>query len=63
MRKAEKYFQLMPEGVFSIGRAGSYRYKVDFDDCIEQAMELARVIKNGDGRVHPVLLERWQKFE
>ena len=63
MEKAEKYFQLMPEGVFSIGRAGSYRYKVDFDDCIEQSMELARVLKNGAGRDHPVLLKRWQKFE
>ena len=30
---------------------------------IEQAMELARVLKNGEGRDHPVLLQRWQKFE
>ena len=63
MEKGEKYFNLMPDGVFSMGRAGSYRYLVDIDDCIEQAMELARVLKNGDGRGHPVLLERWQKFE
>lgn len=39
--RAQKYFDLMPEGVFSIGRAGSYRYDVDIDDCIEQAMNLA----------------------
>ena len=30
----------MPDNVFSIGRAGSYRYQVDIDDCIEQAKEL-----------------------
>jgi UDP-galactopyranose mutase len=35
--RAEKYFNLMPENVYSIGRAGSYRYQVDIDDCIEQA--------------------------
>ena len=35
-----KYHQLQPENVFSIGRAGSYRYEVDIDDCIRQAMDL-----------------------
>lgn len=39
--KAKKYFEEMPEGVFSIGRAGSYRYDVDIDDAIAQAMEIA----------------------
>lgn len=39
--KAKKYFDEMPEGVFSIGRAGSYRYDVDIDDAIAQAMEIA----------------------
>jgi len=39
--RAQKYFDLMPAGVFSIGRAGSYNYAVDIDDCIEQAMEIA----------------------
>ncbi len=43
--RAQKYFDLMPEGVFSIGRAGSYRYDVDIDDCIEQAMEIAQKLK------------------
>jgi UDP-galactopyranose mutase len=38
--KAKKYFDLMPDGVFSIGRAGSYNYAVDIDDCIEQAMNI-----------------------
>lgn len=35
--RADKYFKLMPDNVFSIGRAGSYRYQVDIDDCISQA--------------------------
>lgn len=39
--RAQKYFDEMPDGVFSIGRAGSYRYQVDIDDCIAQAMEIA----------------------
>ena len=41
---AHKYFSLMPSGVFSIGRAGSYMYKVDIDDCIEQAMNVVESI-------------------
>lgn len=44
--KAQKYFDLMPDGVFSIGRAGSYRYDVDIDDCIKQAMEVVKNLKN-----------------
>lgn len=43
--RAEKYFKEIPDGVFSIGRAGSYRYKIDIDDCIEQAMDLAANLK------------------
>lgn len=39
-KRAQKYFDLMPDGVFSIGRAGSYRYAVDIDDCIAQAKEI-----------------------
>ena len=33
--KAEKYFSIMPDDVFSIGRTGSYDYNVDIDvvDC------------------------------
>jgi UDP-galactopyranose mutase len=41
IEKAEKYFEIMPDGVFSIGRAGKYDYNVDIDDCIVQAMEVA----------------------
>lgn len=40
MKKAHLYFKEMPEGVFSIGRAGSYRYDIDIDDCIQQAMDV-----------------------
>lgn len=39
--RAQRYIKEMPEGVFSIGRAGSYQYYVDIDDCIEQAMSVA----------------------
>jgi UDP-galactopyranose mutase len=42
IEKANQYFKLMPEGVFSIGRAGSYDYSVDIDDCIVQALDIKR---------------------
>ena len=42
--RAQKYLDLMPDGVFSIGRAGSYRYAVDIDDCIRQAKEVVDVL-------------------
>lgn len=42
--KAEKYFSIMPDDVFSIGRTGSYDYNVDIDDCILQAMKVADII-------------------
>jgi UDP-galactopyranose mutase len=44
--KAKKYFDDMPDGVFSIGRAGSYDYGVDIDDCIEQAMDIVEKLKS-----------------
>ena len=34
----------MPDGLFSIGRAGKYDYNVDIDDCIVQAMELTKIL-------------------
>lgn len=43
--KAQKYFDLMPDGVFSIGRPGSYDYVVDIDNTIEQAMDVAKKLK------------------
>jgi UDP-galactopyranose mutase len=50
---AKKYFQRFENNCFSIGRAGSYRYEVDIDDCIYQALEIKKVIENGswDGPV------------
>jgi UDP-galactopyranose mutase len=56
---AHKYFEMMPEHVYSIGRAGSYRYGVDIDDCIEQAMVMAQQIKEG-GRDYPVPMNVWR---
>jgi UDP-galactopyranose mutase len=41
---ADKYLQSLPDGVYSIGRAGSYRYEVDIDDCIAQAMAVVESI-------------------
>jgi UDP-galactopyranose mutase len=43
--RAQRYFDLMPEGVFSIGRAGSYDYGIDIDDCIRQAMDVVEKLK------------------
>ena len=56
---AKRYFQLMPENVYSIGRAGSYRYGLDIDDCIEQSMIMAKQIMEG-GRDYPVPMEIWR---
>jgi len=62
MKLAERYFQLMPEGVYSIGRAGSYRYQIDIDDCIDQAIVLAEILKTGGNSPHPVVIEKWREF-
>jgi UDP-galactopyranose mutase len=43
--KAKKYLDMMPDGVFSIGRAGSYLYNVDIDDTIDHAMTVAAKLK------------------
>jgi UDP-galactopyranose mutase len=56
---ARKYLELMPQHVYSIGRAGSYRYGLDIDDCIEQAMMMAQQIKEG-GRDYPVPMQIWR---
>jgi UDP-galactopyranose mutase len=57
---ARKYYELMPEGVYSIGRAGSYRYGLDIDDCIEQSMIMAKQVKEG-GQDHAVPMEIWRQ--
>ena len=45
-KKAKKYFKKFVPGTYSIGRAGSYRYEVDIDDCIYQAMLIKKDIEN-----------------
>jgi UDP-galactopyranose mutase len=47
-KKAKKYFDIMPKNFYSIGRAGTYRYEVDIDDCIYQSMLIFDEIKNNN---------------
>lgn len=42
---AKKYFDAMPSNVFSIGRAGSYDYRIDIDDCIEQSLDFIKKVE------------------
>ena len=51
---AQKYFNDFPKGVFSIGRAGSYLYGIDIDDCIRQSMIMIEMIKQGGQDDSPV---------
>ena len=44
---ANKYFTEMPNNVFSIGRAGTYRYEVDMDDCVWQSIQIKKLIEKG----------------
>ncbi len=52
--RATRYYREMPENVFCTGRAGSYLYGLDIDDCIWQAMLLVEQLRQG-GNDHPVL--------
>ena len=45
-KKAKKYFEQFKKNTYSIGRAGSYRYEVDIDDCIYQSMLIKKDIEN-----------------
>ena len=58
---SHKYLKEMPEWFFSIGRAGTYRYLVDIDDSIEQAMEIKKIIIEDDYN-GPLPLEKWWKI-
>ena len=40
--KAQKYFNLQSDNMFSIGRIGAFNYRYDIDDAIEQAIEVAK---------------------
>ena len=44
--KAQKYFDDMPDGVFSFGRAGMYEYGYDIDNCVESAIEMGKNLKS-----------------
>ena len=55
----QKYFDSMPPGVFSLGRAGSYLYAIDIDDCIKQAMIMAEQLKF-DSQDYPVPGEQYR---
>jgi UDP-galactopyranose mutase len=58
IKKSHKYIKTLPENFFSIGRAGTYRYEVDIDDCIEQAMEVKKIIQN-DSFLDPFPIKKW----
>ena len=61
IKKSHKYIRNLPENFFSIGRAGTYRYEVDIDDCIEQAIELKKIIESNNFFDHfPV--QKWWKI-
>ena len=57
--KANKYYETMPEGVYSMGRAGSYLYGIDIDDCIRQSMIIVKELKEG-GQENPVPGKEYQ---
>ena len=46
--KEKKYLNLFTHNTFSIGRAGSYRYEIDIDDCIYQSFLIKETIENGE---------------
>jgi hypothetical protein len=47
----------MSDHVYSIGRDGSYRYVLDIDDCIEQAMTMA----NRSRKEATIIRFRWRR--
>ena len=40
IQKAKRYLSDLPRNVYSIGRAGSYDYNIDIDDCIIQSFDI-----------------------
>jgi UDP-galactopyranose mutase len=61
-RRAAAYHAIMPPGVYSLGRAGSYRYGLDMDDCIEQVMAMREELTQG-GQDHAVPLAKWRRID
>ena len=47
LRIAKKYFDELSTigNIYSIGRNGTYKYGVDIDDCIRQAMQVKELIE------------------
>ena len=62
IRKSLKYVDRFPEWFFSVGRAGTYRYAVDIDDCIEQALEIKKIVNN-DNYENPFPLKKWYNLD
>lgn len=58
-KKAQSYLDQLPTGVFSIGRAGTYLYGVDIDDCIKQSFLMSEILKQG-GQDSPVPGEEYR---
>jgi UDP-galactopyranose mutase len=61
IKKSHKYIKALPENCFSIGRAGTYRYEVDIDDCIEQALEIRKIIQKNNFS-DPFPIKKWWKI-
>lgn len=47
---AKSYIERLPDNFYSIGRAGSFLYAIDMDDCVEQALNLYNIIKSGGSK-------------
>ena len=47
LKLASKYFDELSSigNIYSIGRNGTYKYGVDIDDCIRQAMQVKELIE------------------
>jgi UDP-galactopyranose mutase len=59
---SHRYLKLLPEWFFSIGRAGSYRYEVDIDDSIEQAMSIKEII-DSQQYLNAMPIQKWWKVK
>ncbi|NQU58862.1 MAG: NAD(P)-binding protein [Rhodospirillales bacterium] len=44
--QSQQYFDEFPDTVFPIGRAGTYLYNIDIDDCIKQSFELVEKLRS-----------------
>ena len=61
IKKSHRYLKELPDWFFSIGRAGTYRYEVDIDDCIEQALEIGKIIDKNNYQ-GPMPLKVWWEY-